>query len=360
MSRRGTYYWKCDRAAAFYGTEARPERASALEGPLTDALEAFFQTPVALTPGTGQGNHLTWLANVRGETLFIRVEDGPEQDDHMEVETAVMNEVRNRGVSVPIVFGVDATRSRHPFAWQALEYLPFPDLNHFYKAGILNVSKTAFEIGAAIALWQSIQPLGFGPFDPGPWFSHKRLCGFHAAYATYFQLRLHEHLSFLGSRGFLSKSECDFISRLLEEHQSLLGINTGCLVHKDLALWNVLGTASEVKAFIDFDDAISGDPMDDLSLLACFHDAHFLEHALEGYTSRRSPPPEYRRRFWMHLIRNMLVKSVIRIGAGYFERDSSFFLIGSAGTGADFKAFTRARLFRALDGLQSEADLSYL
>jgi Ser/Thr protein kinase RdoA (MazF antagonist) len=29
----------------------------------------------------------------------------------------------------------------------------------------------------------------------------------------------------------------------------------GCLVHKDLALWNILGTEREIAAFIDFDDS---------------------------------------------------------------------------------------------------------
>jgi len=86
-----------------------------------------------------------------------------------------------------------------------------------------------------------------------------------------------------------------------------------------------LGSENQIAAFIDFDDAISGDPMDDLSLLGCLHDAAFLTRALEGYKSICPLPEEHLRRFWLHLLRNMIVKAVIRVGAGYFERSDGFF-----------------------------------
>lgn len=360
MSRREIYYWKCDRPAAFHGTKTQLVRTAEMEQQLNSALESHFQALVLLTPGPGQGNHHTWLANISGKTLFIRIEDGPEGDDYLEMESAVMEATRDLGVPVPVVFAFDATRRMVPFAWQAIEYFQYPDLNHFYKAGTLQAPAIAHQIGAAVARWQSIQPQGFGPFNAAPWAAKKTLCGFHSAYQTHFNLRLAEHLNFLVSHAFLNNHERDLFSRVLAEHQSLLDLKTGCLVHKDLALWNILGTESELKAFIDFDDAISGDPMDDISLLACFHDAAFVQKALEGYTSTRPLPPEYRRRFWMHLVRNMIVKSVIRVGAGYFERDSSFFLIGNTSSGETFKTFTRTRLLRALEGLESDADLSLL
>jgi aminoglycoside phosphotransferase (APT) family kinase protein len=360
MSRQDTYYWKCDRPAPFHGTGARTQRAAALETVVAEALALRFHAHVQLSPGKGQGNHLTWLAAVDGKTLFIRVEDGPEGDGYLEMESAVMQVTRSLGIPVPEVLAFDATRSLVPFAWQAMEFVPFPDLNHFHKSGTLNVAQVAHSIGSAVALWQAIRPTGFGPFDASCWRARETLSAFHSTYETYFNLRLDQHLDFLVTNEFLTSKERDGFRGVLAEHRSLLALEGGCLVHKDLALWNILGTGSEVKAFIDFDDAISGDPMDDLSLLACFHDAQFLEHALQGYTSVRPLPGEFRRRFWLHLVRNMIVKSVIRVGAGYFERDADFFLIGNAGTGGSFKAFTRTRLLRALEWLQTDADITVL
>jgi fructosamine-3-kinase len=391
MSRRDIYYWKCDRPAAFHGTQTRGEADANLAAQLETELQRHFDTKnVVLSPGAGQGNHLTWNADVDGKPLFIRVENGPENDAHLAVESALLDRVRAAGVVTPRVFGCDATRSRVSFAWQALERIEAPDLNQWFKQGTLEVPKIAFEIGVAVAKWQAITFEGFGVLEhddvgrvwrqPARLFagteepggsakesnvsseSHSPntpgLRGCRSSYADYFHLRLDEHLRFLTERGFLSNS--DEIREEIGNHRALLETPHGCLVHKDLALWNILGTEREIYDFIDFDDSIAGDAMDDLSLLACFHDAAFLQRAFEGYQSVRSLPEHHLRRFWLHLLRNMIVKAVIRVGAGYFDRDDGFFLIGSGSSGASLREMTLSRLALALRGLREGSGLDIL
>jgi len=372
MSRRDIYYWKCDRPAAFHGTQSRGEADANLVCQLEKELQRHFETKnVVLSPGAGQGNHLTWNAEVDGELLFVRVENGAENDAHLVVESALIDRVSAAGVPTPRVFGCDASRSRVAFAWQALERIAAPDLNHWFKLGSLDVSRIAFDIGQAIAKWQSITFDGFGTLERSALNESQstleednELCGplsgSRSSYADYFHLRLDQHLGFLVSSGFLTRAQRDEIDAEIANHQALLDLPQGCLVHKDLALWNILGTREHIAAFIDFDDAISGDAMDDLSLLACFHDAAFLSRAFEGYQSIRPLPEEYRRRFWLHLLRNMIVKAVIRVGASYFDRGDGFFLIGTGGSGADLKRTTHARIALALRGLASNADLTIL
>jgi aminoglycoside phosphotransferase (APT) family kinase protein len=304
-------------------------------------------------PAGGQGSHLTWHAIVDGDQLFVRVENGPENDDHLAVESAILDRVRTVGVPTPKVIACDATRSRVTFAWQALERIAAPDLNHWFKAGTLDVPRIAFALGAAIARWQDVAVQGFGILDAS-------LCGGRGTYGEYFLLKLDLHLDFLVDRGFLTTQERTEIATAIRHHEPLLALDRGCLVHKDLALWNVLGTPHEILAYIDFDDAISGDPLDDLALLACFHDAAFLEAALAGYASLRPLPSDHLRRFWLHLLRNMIVKAVIRTGAGLFERDDGYFLIGNGSSGTALRQFTRQRLRLALDGLSAERGLDDL
>jgi fructosamine-3-kinase len=352
MSRRDIYYWKCDRPAAFHGTQTRGEADANLASQLERELQSHFETKnVVLSPGAGQGNHLTWNAEVDGKALFVRVENGPEKDGHLAIESALLDRVRGAGVVTPKVFGCDATRSRVPFAWQALERIEAPDLNQWFKQGTLEAPKIAFEIGVAVAKWQAITFEGFGVLD-------EKLRGYRASYADYFHLRLDEHLRFLMERGFLANA--DEIREEIENHRALLELPQGCLVHKDLALWNILGTEREIHDFIDFDDSIAGDPVDDLSLLACFHDAAFLRRAFEGYESVRGLPEHHLRRFWLHLLRNMIVKAVIRVGAGYFDRDDGFFLIGSGSSGASLREITLSRLATALRGLREGSGLDIL
>lgn len=361
MSRRDIYYWKCDRPAAFHGTQECRAVNPDIEPQLREALRLKFAArQLELTTAPTQGNHLTWNAIVDGIAMFVRVENGPEQDDHLELESALLDQVRAVGVPTPTVYGCDATRTQVPFAWQAMERIACQDLNHWHKQGSLDVPRIAFDIGAAVAKWQAIRPPGYGPFDSRLWRETRRLAGYHTDYGDYFRLRLEAHLEFLVTHQFLNGQERAGMIRAIASHRELLKLDAGCLVHKDLALWNVLGTANRIAAFIDFDDAICGDPIDDLSLLACFHDATFMQRAFAGYQSIRPLPENHLRRFWLHLLRNLIVKAVIRVGAGYFERDDGFFLIGAGRSGADLRTFTRQRLALAIRGLETNASLSIL
>jgi Ser/Thr protein kinase RdoA (MazF antagonist) len=359
--RTGIYYWKCDRAAAFHGTEAvRPDTPN-LEPLLLQALERRFPgTPLALTPADGQGNHRTFRLTLGDREAFVRTEDGPERDNYFDVETVVTSELRQRGIPVPQVLACDCSRSETPFAWQVSEYVPFPDLNQHHKQGVLALGPIAEAIGEAVARWQEVPVAGYGPFSAQAARATGRLAGLHPSYSHYLFLNLDKHLAFLTERGFITARQCVAVLEAISLHQDLLGMSRGYLVHKDLALWNILGSPSHVAAFIDWDDAISGDPMDDLSLLGCFHGGAVIGRALAGYARVRPLPENHLPRFWLCLLRNMIVKAVIRVGAGYFKRTDSFFLIGAGKSGADFEAFTRARIDTALRGLNDNCDLSIL
>ena len=357
--RAGIYYWKCDRPSALHGTEqgsARRERPG-LQQQVAAMLEKHFGgAPADLRPGGGQGNHIMFRATVNNLDCMIRLEDGPEQDDYAEVEARVAGMVAATGVPGWNFLGVDSTRSEFPFAWQVIERAAGEDLNALLKAGKLDILACMEKIGGHIARWQSIRSAGFGPFRTETLRREGALSGHHRDYAGYYHTRLDAHLARLVDSEFISREKADDINKLVSESAGLLALTNaagGCLVHKDLALWNVVGHApSTITAVIDWDDVISGDPMDDVSLLACFHDGAAIARVLAGYASGRALPPGHEGRFWLHLLRNMLWKSVIRVDAGYFSRDSGFFLIGSGSSGADLRTFTLQRIDSAIRGLR--------
>lgn len=354
-SRQGIYYWKCDRPAAFHGTSAdRSTESPRLISQLTEAISRRFPDHrVSLRPAHGQGNHHTFFLQLDDETAFVRVEDGPEHDDYFDVEDLILRKIGELGIPAPKVLGADTSRKDVPFAWQIMECVSAPDLNHHYKEGKLPLEEMAEKIGSHVATWQRIKPAGYGPFDAESARSAQVLKGIHTTYESYFRLNLERHLDFLIDRDFLKSSHRKHILRLIKEHEHLLALEAGCLVHKDLALWNILGTPDNILAVIDWDDAISGDPMDDLSLLGCFYDGPVIERALKGYAGGLALPDDFARRFWLHLLRNILVKAVIRVGAGYFDRKSDFFLISSGSSGESLRDFTLRRLQQAIDGLES-------
>jgi hypothetical protein len=80
---------------------------------------------------------------------------------------------------------------------------------------------------------------------------------------------------------------------------------------------------------------------------------------LEKAMRRRPLPPAYLTRLWPHLVRNLAVKALIRVGAGYFERDAGLFLHVPGG-GAALRDFTRTRLRAGLAAVDTGAGLSVL
>lgn len=353
MSRESIYYWKCDRESAFRAVP-QPDR-EAIERPLSEAIrDQLDDQSASLEPFAVQGNHLAWLLHHAEDkrTSFVRVETGPEGDDYLEVESFLLDAVRSRHVPTPQVVGCDATRRRTPFAWQVIDYLKYPNLQHWHKRGELDLPALGAQLGRAIASFQQVPVSGYGPFRTDVLREQGQLAGYHSSYRDYFHLNLARHLAVLVESSLLSRAEGNQITDLIAAQDSLLDIGQPCLVHKDMAFWNLLGTRDRLAAVIDWDDAIAGDPVDDLALLGCFLPQSFLGTVLAGYQSIQPIPAAFAPRFWLHVLRNLLFKAVIRLRGGYFEKNDDFFLIRSGATGGDLREETLMRLREAITQLK--------
>lgn len=363
-NRQDIYYWKCDRPATFYGTKRKADsgKAETLIQDLQPLISQKLAEPnLTVTLLNGKGDHLTYLIKTHTKNYFARVQDGPDNDDYMEIVSELSNRVAEQ-TSVPIArtIIVDSTRIDVPFAYQVVEYFEYPDLNELYKKNGIPLHSLAKQIGSDVARWQSIRLAGYGLLDSDAFRVNKRICGLHETYEKYYRLNWQKHLQFLHDNDFLSHAQVQKLEQIVDDHSRLLQLTQGCLVHKDLALWNILGTPDEVKAYIDWDDAISGDPTDDLSLLACFHDSEFMMACLDGYQSIKPLPENFSKRFWLHLIRNMVFKAVIRVGSGYFKTGKDLFLLPPGATGKSLERITKDRLWAAYNGLLNNCDIQDL
>lgn len=349
--RRNIYYWKSDRMFASGNTRKTDTAAlDEIGKQVTEYLSAHFKKDlVSVVPAHGQGNHITFIARYMEGDYFVRLENGPEGDNYMAVESHVMKLVRGQGIPCPVIYLTDVSRTKVPFAIQVMERINYSDLNQYTATGQLDILAIAFEIGKFIARWQAISPDGFGLFDVKAFVAEGVLLGYHQQYADYFMLNFDYHVDFLVKEHFLTPAQSDWIRSAVREHESLLQFNGGCLVHKDLAFWNILGDERRIAAFIDWDDAISGDPVDDLSLLACFHPGDVVSAAIDGYREINILPDDFVPRFWLHLLRNMLFKAVIRVRGNYFDMPGDFFM-NNGGTNR-LRQFTLERIQSACDGL---------
>ncbi|MCO5239419.1 MAG: aminoglycoside phosphotransferase family protein [Chitinophagaceae bacterium] len=360
INRKHIYYWKSDRPHTLLNTHNTSDiEYKVIEAQLREYLNLNYRKDLLrLTVAEGQGDHITYIAHYPDREYFIRLENGPEKDDYMMIESAILKEVKALGVPSPAVFLTDTSRSQVPFAIQVMERIVAKDLNELDKYGTLDTTEVAVAIGTYIAKWQDIKPLKYGLFNSNTLSATGTLEGYHSTYADYFYLNWDVHLDFLCSSGFISESLVAALREILRRFDHLLELSEGCLVHKDLALWNILGSNTEIIAFIDWADAISGDPTDDLSLLACFHPGEVVLSAIEGYKRVRRLPVNFEQRFWLHLLRNIIFKAVIRVKGDYFDKPGNFFLLNPRQN--DLKQFTLDRIDSAYRGLKGEKDIGSL
>jgi hypothetical protein len=208
--RKNIYYWKSDRPDVKGNVQSlEPCKYPELEETVRCYLiDNFKKDLIDLRPANGQGNHITFLALYPDRTFFIRVENGFEKDDYMDVETAVLRQVNAIGIPSPRVFHSDGSRHKVPFAIQVIEYIESKDLNILDKKGELEINVVAKSIGNYIAQWQDITPLKFGLFDPSILVNEKVLEGYHNTYRDYFLLNWDKHLEYLEHALFLMQSRC--------------------------------------------------------------------------------------------------------------------------------------------------------
>lgn len=356
--RTDIYYWKCDsplspetkRRLYFKEKYARADLPAQIAGIVARWLN---ETPAAVTPFNSDGNHFAYvIALADGRRFFFRGDEGMQQDDYLIAETRVLRDLREAGLPVPRVwFSGDGT-AQCPIKFQILDCYGEKCLNEYYKAGTLDVRAVAAQLGEHLRRLHGLTYPGFGFFNTERIRRDGTLVGLDGTYTAYFHKRLDDHLGYLSDHDLLPAATIRDVRVAIERHEPLLALRQGVLVHRDMALWNVLGTPDRVTAIIDWDDCVVGDPADDLGIIACFHDEEFMVPLLDRYSGGRGVTPEFAVRIRLHTLRNMLWKTVIRDYMGYFDKDASFFL-NNRGDGRSLRDVTLGRLQSALEALKT-------
>ncbi|MAE61505.1 MAG: hypothetical protein CMJ49_09140 [Planctomycetaceae bacterium] len=352
--RTDIYYWKCDNPLPM--SEKRVYNDKYGQADITETVGAIATTflgepPDAVRHTGSAGNHYAYLIDHAGMTYFFRSDDGKLDDDYMLAEQAAMELAREHGVPVPHLFACDATLGGHPVRYQIFECVDFPDLNKHDQAGELDREAIGRQVGAILARLHGIRLEGFGFINTQKLAASHTIEGLDGSNEAYFDKCLETHLAYLRDVEFLTGEEIREIEALFSRHAGLLGLSQGSLIHKDMAFWNLLGSPTEVAAVIDWDDVVSGDPVDDLSIVRCFYDDDVWRPLLESYQEVRRLPDDFEGRLGLYLTRNMLWKSMIRHYMGYFEITGDFFILNRE-TEDGLEAATRRRLAMGVAALR--------
>ncbi len=358
LLRDNIYYWKCDnptslaekQASYFQSKYDQPELADLVRSACTPALGA---APDQVTALRVDGNHLAFAVVSGDQSWLFRADDGAGEDDYLLAEGALMALARAAGVPVPQVFCTDVSRRHCPWRFHLVEFCCEPSLNHLERSGTLDAAAIAADLGRLLRRLHSVPLARFGFIDTVQLAADGTVRGLDRRYADYFGKRLDEHLGYLVRHGLLSAVDGRRVESVLAAAAPLLELSQGVLVHRDAAYWNLLGTPTRITAVVDWDDAVSGDPADDLGMLYCFHGEDFMDRLLTAYLDGGPMPGPLRTRIWLHWLRNMLWKAKLRHALGYFQQGREFFLNAPAASGT-LRERTLTGLHRALGRLTTE------
>jgi aminoglycoside phosphotransferase (APT) family kinase protein len=225
------------------------------------------------------------------------------------------------------------------------------DLNKYYQNKTLDVDAIGFQLGEILAEIHSIEKSGFGFVKSAVLADSGEIVGINSDYASYFNTRLDTHLAYIVDNELISAKLADDIRFAISASNVVLDIPKGCLTHRDIAFWNILGTETAITAVIDWDDVVIGHPADDFGILNCFYDEKTIFSVKRGYESKRSLPSDFERAMWLHTLRNMLWKMMIRHYMGYFEQSGDFFIINDDNRGSLYD-FTLSKIKNALANLK--------
>ncbi len=328
--RSDIFYWKCDHAlsveskkALYFADKYSTDSISAAKSIVLDFLG---KEPVEFNHLKVDGNHFAYYFS-NGETkFFLRTDDGLSDDCYMLAESAIMKELGKSGMPAPKVFATSVDLKIFPVRYQIMEFLETPSLNTFYQQNTLNFNSIARESGVFLSRLHQHKYPKFGFIDIGVLSGEKRICGSDRTWVSYFNKCLDKHLGYLQDNHILNSETIRRIEQIFDRRQVWLDIRDGSLLHRDFAYWNILGTPEKISAVIDWDDAVIGDPADDLAIVNCFNAPDFMEILLESYSAISPVDETFKLRIWFYTLRNMLWKTMIRHYMGYFDRYKKFFL----------------------------------
>ncbi len=328
--RSDVFYWKCDHSLSveskkeLYFADKYTEGSSATAKSIV--CEFLGKEPFEFSNLKVDGNHFAYCFSDGKSKFLLRTDDGLSDDCYMLAESAIMEELGKSGLPVPKVFATSIDLKKFPVRFQIMEFLETPSINTYYRQDTLNLPSIAREFGVFLSRLHQHKHPKFGFVNIGILSREKRICGIDPTWAAYFNKCLPKHLGYLQDKQILSAATISQIKQIFESCREWLNIKEGSLLHRDFAYWNILGTPEKICAVIDWDDAVIGDPADDLGIVNCFNSPEFMETLLESYSSVTPLDDSFRPRIWFYTLRNMLWKTMIRHYMGYFDRDKNFFL----------------------------------
>lgn len=171
--------------------------------------------------------------------------------------------------------------------------------------------KYLLKAGGILAKVHKTQGSGFGQIDIGVLKEKKRLTGNEKKWGNFIMRNLSSHILYCEKNKLITRAQSKRIKEIFDDNLDYLNsLTESRLLHGDVAYHNIILLRGKVY-FIDFDDAILGDPYYDLAFYATGMDSSdsTYKNFLEGYSPKINLEDDLR--FRLYFLRVALAKELI-------------------------------------------------
>ncbi len=251
----------------------------------------------------------------RDKELVFRANLGknPSPERVMLVEKLVTDQVAETGVPTNRVLHVDISRKDYPFDYQIQEKILGNDLEDHFSSTKEEYDQMSYELGVMIGQLSELTYDKFGKFDEQA-IENGVLQGTKDTFYDYLVTCLESDLDYLRTANILSKDQTDQVIKIFADHQEIVNLEKGSLVHHDLADHNIMFMDNRITALFDWEACVVGDPVLDLASCPTWR-THFprKERLLAGFQSVRDLPSNFQEKWDLYTLRTMLWKMVYAI-----------------------------------------------
>lgn len=203
-------------------------------------------------------------------------------------------------------------------SYQVIEKLNGTTIQFYLKEHPEKEEQLVFEMGKTMAKLHKIKTEGFGPFD-NEQAKIGNLKGIHKSLKDSINAGLEENLERLVKYNILTKEVAQKMNRLLESNP-LLDSTTSVLIHNDFADWNLLTDGNTITGIIDWDECVSGNPIQEIACWSTFFDPERIKPFLEGYFSETPKYDNFDEIFQLMRLRYTISKMALRIKRYTYEQ----------------------------------------
>lgn len=262
-------------------------------------------------------SHVIYYVKTKEKTeeLVFRANLGknPEPETVMLVEKLVTDQVDAIGVPTNIVLHVDISRERYPFDYQIQEKIVGQDLEDHFHGTKEEYDAMSYDLGVMVAKLSELTYDKFGKFD-GELAKKGQLIGTKDNFFDYIITSLDGDLEYLRNAEILTKQQTNQVEKTFQDHQDIVGIKRGSLIHHDLADHNLMFADNKITAIFDWETCVIGDPVLDLASCPTWRTHHpRTEQLVAGFKSVKKLPDHFQEKWDLYNLRTMLWKMVFAI-----------------------------------------------